>query len=156
MAVADNTPEPEYEAPAKEPVYEEPAYEAPEEEPDNSVSEEPAYEEPDNSASEEPAAEPEQPAESLPYLNEPMYTIISDDDDMLHVNVYTEDDLNHTEKHNGAGWQLVDQMEDILNSRGYAGVSSSGNAASEMPRYADVDNGTREVSRITSRGIMKK
>ena len=134
VAVADNTPEP--------------AYEAPEEEPDNSASEEPAYE--------EPAAEPEQPAESLPYLNEPMYTIISDDDDMLHVNVYTEDDLNHTEKHNGAGWQLVDQMEDILNSRGYAGVSSSGNAASEMPRYADVDNGTREVSRITSRGIMKK
>ena len=156
VAVADNTPEPEYEAPAKEPVYEEPAYEAPEEEPDNSVSEEPAYEEPDNSASEEPAAEPEQPAESLPYLNEPMYTIISDSDNKLHVNVYTEDDLNHTEKHNGAGWQLVDQMEDILNSRGYAGVSSSGNAASEMPRYADVDNGTREVSRITSRGIMKK
>ena len=148
VAVADNTPEPEYEAPAKEPVYEEPAYEAPEEEPDNSASEEPAYE--------EPAAEPEQPAESLPYLNEPMYTIISDSDNKLHVNVYTEDDLNHTEKHNGAGWQLVDQMEDILNSRGYAGVSSSGNAASEMPRYADVDNGTREVSRITSRGIMKK
>ena len=134
VAVADNTPEP--------------AYEAPEEEPDNSASEEPAYE--------EPAAEPEQPAESLPYLNEPMYTIISDSDNKLHVNVYTEDDLNHTEKHNGAGWQLVDQMEDILNSRGYAGVSSSGNAASEMPRYADVDNGTREVSRITSRGIMKK
>ena len=143
VAVADNTPEPEYEAPAKEPVYEEPAYEAPEEEPDNSVSEEPAYE--------EPAAEPEQPAESLPYLNEPMYTIISDSDNKLHVNVYTEDDLNHAGK-GGAGWQLVDQMEDILNSRGYAGVSSSGNAASEMPRYADVDNGTREVSRITSRG----
>ncbi len=148
VAVADNTPEPEYEAPAKEPVYEEPVYEAPEEEPDNSVSEEPAYE--------EPAAEPEQPAESLPYLNEPMYTIISDDDDMLHVNVYTEDDLNHTEKHNGAGWQLVDQMEDILNSRGYAGVSSGGHLASEMPRYADVDNGTREVSRITSYGLKKK
>ena len=138
VAVADNTPEPAYEAPAKEPVYEEPAYEAPEEEPDNSVSE-------------EPAAEPEQPAESLPYLNEPMYTIISDSDNKLHVNVYTEDDLNHAGK-GGAGWQLVDQMEDILNSRGYAGVSSSGNAASEMPRYADVDNGTREVSRITSRG----
>ena len=134
VAVADNTPEP--------------AYEAPEEEPDNSASEEPAYE--------EPAAEPEQPAESLPYLNEPMYTIISDDDDMLHVNVYTEDDLNHTEKHNGAGWQLVDQMEDILNSRGYTGVSSGGDLASEMPRYADVDNGTREVTRITSYGLMKK
>mgnify|MGYP000077396273 CR=1 FL=1 len=74
---------------------------------------------------------------------------------LLHVNVYTEDDLNHAGK-GGAGWQLVDQMEDILNSRGYAGVSSSGNAASEMPRYADVDNGTREVTRITSRGLMKK
>ena len=156
VAVADNTPEPEYEAPAKEPVYEEPAYEAPEEEPDNSASEEPDNSVSEEPAYEEPAAEPEQPAESLPYLNEPMYTIISDSDNKLHVNVYTEDDLNHTEKHNGAGWQLVDQMEDILNSRGYAGVSSSGNAASEMPRYADVDNGTREVSRITSRGIMKK
>lgn len=151
VAVADNTPEPEYEAPAKEPVYEEPAYEAPEEEPDNSASEEPDNSVSEEPAYEEPAAEPEQPAESLPYLNEPMYTIISDSDNKLHVNVYTEDDLNHAGK-GGAGWQLVDQMEDILNSRGYAGVSSSGNAASEMPRYADVDNGTREVSRITSRG----
>ena len=143
VAVADNTPEPEYEAPAKEPVYEEP-----EEEPDNSVSEEPAYE--------EPAAEPEQPAESLPYLNEPMYTIISDSDNKLHVNVYTEDDLNHTEKYDGAGWQLVDQMENILFKKGYDYVNSSGTFCSSMPRYADVDNGTREVTRITSYGLMKK
>ena len=155
VAVADNTPEPEYEAPAKEPVYEEPAYEAPEEEPDNSASEEPDNSVSEEPAYEEPAAEPEQPAESLPYLNEPMYTIISDSDNKLHVNVYTEDDLNHTEKHDGAGWQLVEQMRHILYDRGYDYVNSSGTFCSSMPRYADVDNGTREVTTITSEGRIR-